>query len=212
MIPEFDPGDYEKSDDFPEELLTILLLTIPKYEKARIETIIAGASKAYLTGTKTAYERLGEDFVSSEVKDDVYIFLKEYKKQIEAGYTVIQGEKVYWLRDRTLAERQKIFDIVSEGITQGKSPATVKKEFVDYFGMQKSQAETLARTETAYVQEQGIADRYKKAGVIKVKWLLGAHPCPECQRYGGNIYTWDKLPYSIPRHPRCTCTLSPVLE
>ena len=35
----------------------------------------------------------GRKFVSSEVKDDVYKFLKTYQAQINEGYTVIQGEK-----------------------------------------------------------------------------------------------------------------------
>lgn len=212
MIPEFNPDDYEKSDDFPEELLSIILLAIPKYEKSRIDNLIAGASKNYIAGNKIAYERIGKKFVSSEIKDDVYAFLKEYKKQIEAGYTVIQGEKVYWLRDRTLVERQKIFDIVSEGITKGKSPDIVKKEFQDYFKMQKRQAERIARTETAYVQANGRDDRYKKAGVKKVKWLLGPKPCERCKPLGGQIFTWDELPYQQPAHVLCTCDLSPVLD
>lgn len=188
------------------------MVAIPKFEEARIETIIAGASKNYLKGTKTAYKRLNKKFVAEEVKDDVYYFLITYQKQLEQGYTVIQGEKVYWLKDRTLAERQKIFDIVSEGITKGKSPEVVKKQFQDYFGMQKRHAEAIARTETAYVQAQGRDQRYKKFGVEKVKWLLGSNPCPKCIPFGGKIFTWDDLPYQQPMHVNCTCDLAPVIE
>ncbi|MDD3915347.1 MAG: minor capsid protein [Bacteroidales bacterium] len=212
MIPEFIPEDYDPDNNVPEELIAVLLLAIPAFENARMETIIAGASQNYLKGTKIAYERLGENFVSSDVKDDVYSFLKTYKKQINEGYTIIQGEKVYWLRDRTLTERQKIFDIISEGITKGKAPDVVKSEFQNYFSMQGYQAERLARTETAYVQAQGRDDRYKQFGVKKVKWLLGTNPCPLCAQYGGKIYTWDDLPLQQPAHVNCTCDLSPVLD
>lgn len=212
MIPELDAEDYDSENDIPEETTSILLAAIPAFETARLNLIVQEASKSYLKGVKTAYFRLGEKFISDDVKDDVYSFLKTYKKQINEGYTIIQGEKVYWLRDRTLAERQKIFDIIKTGILGGKNPNVIKDNFEKYFTMQKSQAEAIARTETAYVQERGIEERYKKFGVEKVKWLLGSNPCPECQRYGGKIYTWDELPYSLPRHVRCTCTLAPVIE
>lgn len=212
MIPEFIPEDYDPDNNVPEELIAVLLLAIPAFENARMETIIAGASQNYLKGTKIAYERLGENFVSSDVKDDVYSFLKTYKKQINEGYTIIQGEKVYWLRDRTLTERQKIFDIISEGITKGKAPDVVKSEFQNYFSMQGYQAERLARTETAYVQEKGIYDRYTTFGVKKVKWLLGSNPCPVCAQFGGKVFDIDDLPYLIPVHPSCTCTIVPVLD
>lgn len=212
MIPEFDPDELDPDNNIPEELLTILLISIPSFEKSRIDNLVAGAAKDYLKGTATAYKRLGEKFVAEEVKDDVYSFLKTYQKQLNEGYTVIQNEKVYWLRDRTLKERQKIFDIISDGVTQGKSPDVVKKEFQDYFGMQKRQAERIARTETAYVQANGRDDRYKKFGVERVKWLLGPNPCPECLDYGNKIYTWDTLPKNQPVHALCTCDLAPVLD
>lgn len=212
MIPELDPNELDPNSNVSEELLAVLLLAIPTFEKSRIDNLVAGASKEYLRGAKTAYTRLGKQIVVDEVKDSVTSFLKTYQEQLNDGYTVIQGKKVYWLRDRTLAERQKIFDIISEGVTQGKTPATVRKEFQDYFGMQKMQAERIARTETAYVQANGRDDHYKQFGVEKVKWLLGPNPCPECLDYGNKIYTWDTLPKNQPVHVNCSCDLAPVLD
>ncbi len=211
MIPELSADDYDPDNQIPEETLAILLAAIPAFERARLDLIVQGASKSYVTGTRIAYSRLGKKFVSEDVKDDVYSFLKTYKKQINEGYTVIQGEKVYWLRDRTLTERQKIFNIVKNGILEGKNPNVTKKEFQDYFKMQKSQAEAIARTETAYVQARGRDDRYKQFGVKKVKWLLGGNPCPKCAQYGGRVFTWDDLPLQQPAHVCCTCDLAPVL-
>lgn len=212
MIPEIDPQELDPNSIIPEELLAVLLEAIPNFEDQRIEIITEGATKGYLKGEMIAHARLDIPFEKGAVKDDIYSFLKTYKKQLDNGYTIIQGEKNYWLRDRTIKERQKIFDIISKGVTEGKSPPKVAKEFQEYFGMAKRDAVTLARTETAYVQAQGRDIRYKKFGVEKVKWLLGKNPCDECKSYGGNIYTWDDLPVSQPAHPRCTCDLSPVLD
>ena len=212
MIPKLDPAELDPDSNIPDELLSILIVSIPFFERSRIDNIVAGASKEYLTGTQTAYKRLQKKFVAKEVKNEVSSFLKTYQKQLNDGYTVIQGEKVYWLRDRTLKERQNIFDIINEGVTKGKSPDVVKREFQDYFGMQKRQAERIARTETAYVQANGRDNGYKRFGVERVKWLLGPNPCPECQDYGNKIYTWDTLPRNQPVHPDCTCDLYPVID
>jgi len=202
-IPELDPSDYDPDNQLPEELTTIVVAAILDYESSMNNVLVAGASKGYIIGNKIAYERLEKEFITDEIEDDVYEFVKEYKKQIDAGYTVIQGEKVYWLRDRTLAERQALFDIISKGIIQGKSPNVVTTELQKHFDTSRSYAETLARTETAYVQANGRDNRYKKQGVKKVKWLLGKRPCSRCAPLGGNVFTWDGLPYSQPVHPRC---------
>jgi SPP1 gp7 family putative phage head morphogenesis protein len=211
-IPELDPQDYDPENLIPEEVITVLLTVIPIFENARRESIIAYASKNYIQGNKIAYTRLKKPFKTAKIEDDVYAYLKEYKKQIDEGYTIIQNNRVYWLKDRTLQERQQIFKIISNGIVEGKTPNVVRQEFQDYFSMLKSDAERISRTETAYVQCQGRDSRYKKFGVEKVKWLLGSHPCPKCQSYGGKIYTWDELPYYQPVHPACTCDLSPIID
>lgn len=212
MIPPLKKEEYDPESILPPEILAVLLSAIPSFEKDRIETLIEGATENYIKGEQDAYKLLDIAFDEDDVLDAAHAYLKTYKSQISDGYTYIQGEKVFWLRDRTINERQKIFDIIKEGIIKGKSPDVVKQDFVTHFGMQKSQAETLARTETAYVQARGAENRFKRQGVEKIKWLLGANPCSECKKYGGKVFTWDTLPFSIPRHPRCTCSLSPVMS
>jgi SPP1 gp7 family putative phage head morphogenesis protein len=202
-IPELDPSDYNQDNEIPEELLLIVAASIKNFEKDRQQTLVVGATKNYLKGVKIAYKRAEKKFVADEVEDDVYSFLEEYQKQIKDGYTIIQGEKVHWLRDRSLAERQFIFDTISNSIRGGEGPIVTGKKLNEYFEMSKRHAELIARTETAYVQSKGRDDRYKKFGVERVKWLLGKNPCPRCASFGGRIFKWDDLPYSIPVHPRC---------
>lgn len=209
MIPEIDPQELDPDSIIPEELLAVLLEAIQTFEENRIDVMVKGATKGYLKGEMIAHTRLDTPFKSSEVKDDIYSFLKTYKAQLDEGYTIIQGEKNYWLKKRTLEERQKIFDIISNGITEGKSPPKVAKEFEKYFGMAKRDAVTLARTETAYVQATGRDIRYKKFGVKKVKWLLGKNPCDVCRALGGKIFMLADPQIRQPKHVRCTCDLSP---
>jgi SPP1 gp7 family putative phage head morphogenesis protein len=212
LIPELDPSELDPDNTIPEDLTAIIVTAIQLFENKRKDSLIAGAAKNYLTGIVEAYKQVNTKFKTSQFKDEVQEFLKVYKSQLQEGYTIIQGKKVFWLRDRTIAERQLLFDTISTGLNKGNSPADIAKELKKYVDLSKSHAELISRTETAYVQGNARENSYKNLGVKKVKWLLGANPCPECVSLGNQIYNLDELPYSIPRHPRCTCALSPVLD
>ncbi|MEN6551896.1 MAG: minor capsid protein, partial [Methanobacterium sp.] len=190
----------------------ILLAVIPAFERERIEIMVKEAAKSYLKGTEKAYSKLGEKFVSDEIKKEVEEYLAEYKAGLLDGYTVIQEKKVYWLRDRTLAERQNIFDIIKKGTADGNNAKTITQKLQDYFNMQKSQAERIAVNETAYVQARARDSTYQKYGVEKVLWVVGSNPCHICEELAGQVFTWDDLPYQQPVHVRCNCELEPVFN
>ena len=210
MIPDLDPDDYNSDNEIPEETLLIISAAITKFEAVRIDSLLSGASKSYLKGSKGAYSKLKEPFVSDEVKKEAEKYLNEYKNCIMDGYTVIQGKKVYWLRDRTLKERQKIFDIVKEGISENKGKEILTRKLQDYFNLQKTQSELIAGNETQYVQARARDTVYLNFGVERLRWITAAHPCSVCEEFEGRVYTWDDLPYQQPVHIRCLCDLEPV--
>jgi len=209
VIPELDPKDFDPDGIISAEQLATIASAIESFESARLNDLLKGASKSYADGSKIAAKLMKKKFVADEIEDDLLKFLIEYQKQLRAGYTVIQGKKVYWLRDRVLSERQFIFDTISNGIIEGRSIEKTAKELQEYFKTSKKYSMLLARTETMYVRANARDERYKKNGVKKVKWLLGKNPCEICQPLGGKIFTWDNLPYNQPVHVRCTCGLSP---
>lgn len=212
MTQGLDTEDYDPDSEIPEETLLILSAAIPTYEQTRLDLLVQEASKSYLAGAQKAYGKLGEKFVADEVKKEAENYLKEYKAGLLDGHTVIQGKKVYWLRDRTLAERQKIFDIIKDGITKDIGSDQITQELQDYFKIQKSQAETIAINETAYVQARARDITYQKFGVEKVLWVVGSNPCHICEELAGRVFTWDDLPNTPPIHVRCGCDLEPVID
>ena len=55
--------------------------------------------------------------------------------------------------------------------------------------------------------------QYRKNGYTHGRWsATGERSCPFCVSREGNIYTLDELEGAIPAHPRCRCTVAPVLE
>jgi hypothetical protein len=74
----------------------------------------------------------------------------------------------------------------------------------------------IARTEAAAAYSRGSLLRYAQSGQVSgTEWLLGPEPCEICQPLGGTVAALGKSFAegidSPPAHPRCTCSLAPVL-
>lgn len=77
----------------------------------------------------------------------------------------------------------------------------------------EQRADLIAKTEMANAYIQGQISQYKQNGYTHGRWsATGERTCPFCVSREGNIYTLDELEGAIPAHPRCRCTIAPVLE
>jgi SPP1 gp7 family putative phage head morphogenesis protein len=209
LIPPFDEEDYDPDNEISGDQKQVIGSAIIAYEKAFIGVLIAAASKNYIKGAIGANKLMGNPGLP-DVISEARTYVKSYSEMLNAGYTMIQGEKLYWLKDRVLEDRQKIFDIITEGLKDGKTTAEIAQEYMDYFQSSKEYAQMLCQTETAYVQAMAQEEQYKINGVKTVFWVLGDKPCSECEMYGNQTYTWEELPAQIPVHPRCWCSLVPA--
>ncbi len=107
-----------------------------------------------------------------------------------------------------------IIEGLTEGLMQGESIPHLAKRIqnaVQVIG--RTRAETIARTETMYAVNQGTLIRYSQAGVKRVRWLTGIdeRSCPTCEALHGKEFEIGSEP-AIPAHPRCRCTVIPVIE
>ena len=76
----------------------------------------------------------------------------------------------------------------------------------------EQRADLIAKTELANAYIQGQMAQYKKNGYTHGRWsATGERSCPFCVSREGNIYPLDELEGAIPAHPRCRCTISPVM-
>ena len=76
---------------------------------------------------------------------------------------------------------------------------------MERFNVSYNNARRLARTEMSHIYNQSTLDKYKQAGVTKVKILTakhGDHVCDVCESYEGKIYPIDK----VPKIPCSDCT------
>lgn len=103
-------------------------------------------------------------------------------------------------------------ELVHSVIT-GKSTSGLKKLLQERFEVSFSQADSLVRTEMAHIQTSAAQQRYKDYGIQWVQvWAdKDERRCEVC----GKLHE-TKHPINgtmpIPAHPRCRCTIIPVVE
>lgn len=97
-------------------------------------------------------------------------------------------------------------------VTGGNSDA-LRNMLMEDFRVSYNRADSLVRTEMAHIQTQASQQRYIDAGVKRVQvWAdYDERRCDVCGKLHEKIYpVYARMP--IPAHPRCRCTIIPVIE
>lgn len=129
-------------------------------------------------------------------------------KVTEATLSALQRGKGWAAAQRDIAQALR-----SDGqtILRGRDELSVTARNGIVMNLEQ-RAELIAKTELANAYIQGQIAQYKKNKYTHGRWsATGERSCPFCVSREGNIYTLDELEGAIPAHPRCRCTIAPVL-
>lgn len=116
-----------------------------------------------------------------------------------------------WKNIENLTET--LLEQITYCVTTGKRTSELKTLLQDRFNVSFSQADSLVRTEMAHIQTSAAQQRYKDYGIQEVQvWAdKDERRCEIC----GKLHE-KKFPVNaampIPAHPRCRCTIIPVVE
>ena len=132
-----------------------------------------------------------------------------------------------WLADgKTFSQRvwgnidnltETLNEKLIECIVSGKKPTELKQMLMERFNVSYSQANTLVRTETANIQTEAAAQRYKDYGIEKYEFLgreehdIGC----KCKELNGKVFLLSEKKAGVnapPLHPNCRCCIIPVIE
>jgi SPP1 gp7 family putative phage head morphogenesis protein len=97
-------------------------------------------------------------------------------------------------------------------VAAGKKTTDLKNILQERFGVSYSRADALVRTEVAHIQTQAAQKRYEDYGVAEVEVWADADErrCEVCGKLHKTRYPIGaKMP--IPAHPRCRCSILPVI-
>jgi SPP1 gp7 family putative phage head morphogenesis protein len=108
-------------------------------------------------------------------------------------------------------QASQISAVVEQGLIQGWGTRKIEGQLKTLGVSFKSNAETIARTETMSAYNGAARSRYEQAGVAYVQWIAtpAEGTCSLC--YARNTKAWKTAEApSIPAHPRCRCTYLPT--
>ena len=101
---------------------------------------------------------------------------------------------------------------IALGVLRGDDMNIVSRRIRQQTGIRLSDAERIARTETARVSQAARLVEYRERRVEKLDWVLAIRPCEVCQDAArGAPYERDRVP-ALPVHPNCMCAVAPVVE
>ncbi len=152
---------------------------------------------------------LGQQMAGDSLK---YIGLQAPFTTIPIGAVRNQAER---FRERLVnysnQQASQISAVVEQGLIQGWGTRKIEGQLKTLGVSFKSNAETIARTETMSAYNGAARSRYEQAGVAYVQWIAtpAEGTCSLC--YARNTKAWktSEAP-SIPAHPRCRCTYLPT--
>ena len=102
---------------------------------------------------------------------------------------------------------------LTHSVVTGKKTSELKKLLQERFDVSFSQADSLVRTEMAHIQTSAAQQRYKDYGIAEVQvWAdKDERRCEICGKLHQKKYPVNAA-MPIPAHPRCRCTIIPVVE
>ena len=132
-----------------------------------------------------------------------------------------------WLTDgknfsqRIWTNTERLIDTLNEQLTHcvitGKKPTELKRLLQERFNVSYNQANTLVRTESAHIETQAAAQRYKDYGLTRYEFLgrdehdIGC----DCKKLNGKVFYYSEMKTGVnapPLHPNCRCAIIPVID
>ena len=128
-------------------------------------------------------------------------------KVADGGLSQLLDAAEVTIRGATGTALDRLESVLADALARGQGADWIERQLRDTFG---SQAETIARTETARAMSAATRDTYRANGVTAWDWVPVPDPCPICEglSLGGPYSLSDDMP---PAHPNCLCAAAPVL-
>lgn len=117
-----------------------------------------------------------------------------------------------WKNTGVIAER--IRSDMEDMLVSGRGMSDIKKRLMEDFSVSYNDAARLVDTETSYVMNNAAVQRYRNAGLRKVRWCIApedGRECEICKSRANKVWHIDTAP-TMPAHPRCRCVWQGVVE
>lgn len=118
------------------------------------------------------------------------------------------SDRIWMYQDLMKAELSKL---LQEGLIQGKNPRKLAGHLTKLFGVSKSNAERLMRTELARVQTEAQRQSFERNGFTQYEFVALGSACGVCKELDGKHFKVDEMmpgENAPPMHPNCRCSVA----
>lgn len=122
------------------------------------------------------------------------------------------SDRIWMYQDMMKAE---LSSLLKTGLIQGKNPRELSRHLTKLFGVRKSDAERLMRTELARVQIEAQKQSFERNGYDQYEFIALGSACAACAALDGKIYDVKKMmpgENAPPLHPNCRCSVAAYMD
>lgn len=167
-------------------------------------------------GLQKYYDQILTERTLSEFERQAGILGKSVQNNAQAAHAIVNGsfknarfsDRIWMYQDMLKGELTKL---LLEGMIQGRNSKQLAKHLTKVFGVSKSNAERLMRTELARVQTEAQKQSFERNGYEEYQFHALGNACGVCRALDGKHFkVKDMMPgeNARPMHPNCRCSVS----
>lgn len=122
------------------------------------------------------------------------------------------SDRIWMYQGMMKAELSKL---LQTGLIQGRNPRQLATHLQKLFGVRKSDAERLMRTELARVQTEAQKQSFERNGYDQYEFIALGNACSICKAIDGQAFDVKKMmpgENAPPMHPNCRCSVSAYMD
>ena len=221
---------YVNNKDFSERANYELKLYNLKMKASRLELLkaqidlrlIGGFSEIEQLIYQGVYEQSTEEYQRDAgiMGDSVSFDVEKRVEQVLSGSYKLEDTPTFqtfsdniWLYKTEL--QNDLEKMLVRTFTRGDNPRVMARELRDRFKVTGSQAERLARTETARLQTAIQKDSLEENGIKQYEYIAEPTACRLCGGLDGEILNLKNMTVgknASPMHPNCRCRIAPYVS
>ncbi|WP_343843969.1 minor capsid protein [Faecalicatena contorta] len=208
---------YVKEKDFSAEANAEMRLYNATMKINRLEMLKANIGLELVDGfneLQKYFDQILTDRTLKEFERQAGILGKTIQNNAKAAESIVNAsfhnakfsDRIWMYQDMMKAELSKL---LQEGLIQGKNPRQLASHLQKLFGVSKSDAQRLMRTELARVQTDAQLRSLEENGFAQYEFIALRSACDICRAIDGKHFDINKARVGInvpPVHPNCRCS------
>lgn len=210
---------YVKEKDFSKEANQEMRLYNATMKINRLEMLKANIGLELVDGfdgLQKYFDQILTDRTLSEFNRQAGILGKTIQNNAQAAHAIVNAsfnnarfsDRIWMYQDMMKVELSKL---LQTGLIQGQNPRKLAAHLEKLFGVWKSDAERLMRTELARVQTEAQKQSFERNGFTMYEFVALGSACEICRAIDGKHFEVKKMmpgENTPPLHPNCRCSVS----